>query len=86
MWLEQCFWNLKKASGTVNHEKAAFLKTSSQLVDIIFGVQSVKINGATSALLEYKTGIPQGSMLGLLLFCLNINELSNICTEAECQL
>ena len=42
--------------------------------------QLVKSNGFQSDSLEIKTGIPQGSLLGLFLFLLYINDLP-LCTD-----
>ena len=40
--------------------------------------QCVSIKGTTSSLLEVKSGIPQGSILGPLIFCLYINDISKL--------
>ena len=40
--------------------------------------QCVSIKGTTSALLEVKSGIPQGSILGPLIFCLYINDICKL--------
>ena len=43
----------------------------------------VEINGHVSELKEVRLAIPQGSILGLLLFILYINDLYNICDDVK---
>ena len=45
--------------------------------------QRVFVNGRTSTWSEITSGVPQGSTLGPILFCLAVNSLSNICPNSS---
>ena len=54
------------------------------LHDYLFGrEQSVRMNNCSSATLEVKSGVQQGSLLGLLLFCIFINNLPDLLKFSE---
>ena len=81
------FFNFKKAFDTIPHE-ALLRKLDGIQLDGIFirwirsyltdRMQQVVVNGATSDTLPVLSGVPQGSVLGPLLFLIYIDGVNNI--------
>ena len=65
------FIDLRKAFDTVNHD--ILLRKLDH-----YGIRDVYINGESSELKAITCGVPQGSVLGPLLFLIYINDLPNI--------
>ncbi|KAJ0032802.1 hypothetical protein NQD34_002883 [Periophthalmus magnuspinnatus] len=89
------FLDLKRAFDTINHtvllDKLTYFNFSNNALCWMKSYlsdrkQAVQIENSQSTLLTCSAGVPQGSILGPILFSLYVNNLPNVCKSVKMQL